>query len=255
MMVMTERRALLFARVTIFMQILTASVVHGFSPDITLISGVDYASGDYDQSAEFVIRSLPLTIKLDSKEWVARMQSSYLQIDSRPEGGQSNRAQGTGDTILFVAKKSWFKLKGIQFFQFGAGVKLPTASEEKQLGTGEKDWIVQLESFRQSGKWLPFGKLGYRWYGDSEDAPREDGAFGSIGLHYQLNARFSAGGLFDYRSANTVMVRGGKEFIPYLQYRLNNKWALGLYGVTGLSPASPNTGGGVQLIYRSARKR
>jgi len=232
-----------------------STIAFAVSPAVTLISGVDYASGDYDQPAQFVIRSAPLTIKLDGKEWVAKMQSSYLQIDSQLDDGQSVRAKGVGDTVLSVAKKSWFRLQGIQYVQLGVSVKLPTASRDKRLGTGEKDWSLQLETHRQAGKWLPFGKVGYRWYGDSDDVPRDDGLFGSIGLHYQYDPRFSIGGLIDYRSANTVSVRGGKEFIPYLQYQLNRRWAVGVYGVTGLSPSSPNQGGGMQLIYRSIRKR
>ena len=222
---------------------------------VSIITGYDYASGDYDQPADFVVRSSPLVIKIDDKEWVAKMQSSYLRIDSIQNGAVKNLEHGQGDTIVSLAKKSWFRMRGIQYFNIGVNLKLPTASEQKGLGTGETDWMVQIDSFRPLGKWMPFGSLGYRWFGDSADSPREDGFFGSVGLHYQYSADLSFGGLLDYRSASTLRVREGKEFIPYAQYRVTNNWTFGLYGVVGISAASPDTGAGLQVVYHSVLRQ
>jgi len=181
---------------------------------VTLIGGYDYATGSYGQPADTTIRSTPVTIKLDSLEWVAKFQTSYIRIRQTPKppptGGTPSefrrfQSEGIGDTTISLAKKSWFRWGGINFFNTGVKVKLATASREKQLGTGEEDWMIELDGYRSSGKWLPFATIGYRWYGDTEETPREDLAACST-----IEART----VCDSRTARSLFLTCNTELIP-----------------------------------------
>ncbi len=218
--------------------------------EVTLTTGFDRSSGDFGQAAETTIESLPLTVRVDTREWVFKMQSSQLRIEQITEDGLTSKESGQGDTLLSVAKKSWFRWRGINYIDVGIRTKVPTADQDKRLGTGEADWMLQFDGYRQMGKWMPCGSVGYRWYGDSVEEPRDNGVYGSVGLNYNYSPRVSAGMLLDFRSANTSRIEDGEEMIPYMVFALNSRWSISVYGVFGLSKGSADNGSGLQLVYR-----
>ncbi len=219
-------------------------------PRFTLIVGYDYAEGDYGQDADTTIKTVPVTIKAETRNWVGHVQFSTISVEQKFGGGLNVKDSGGGDTYVYVARKSRFNWHGHNYLDWGVKAKLPTASEKKRLGTGETDWMLQLDGFRSHGRWLPFATLGYRWRGDDADFDRKNGLYGLLGLHYQHDRILSAGTFFDYRSASTIRVADGRELIPYIGYKFNDHLSTSLYGVVGLSDGSQDWGVGVQCIIR-----
>ncbi len=219
-------------------------------PRFTLIVGYDYAEGDYGQDTDTTIKTAPVTVKVENRRWVGHVQVSTLSVEQKTGDGGNVKDSGAGDTYLYLARKSQFNWHGNNYLDWGTKVKIPTASENKRLGTGETDWMLQVDGFRSHGRWLPFATLGYRWRGDDADFNRENGCYGLLGLHYQHDQKWSGGAFLDYRSASTVRVSDGRELLPYVGYKFNRHLFTTLYGVVGLSDGSQDTGIGVQFTIR-----
>ncbi len=220
------------------------------TPRFTLIVGYDYAEGDYGGDADTTIKTVPLTVKAENRNWVGHVQFSTVSVEQKTGDGEYVKDSGGGDTFVYAARRSQFSWYGENYLDWGIKVKIPTASEEKQLGTGETDWMLQLDGFRSHGRWLPFATLGYRWRGDDAEFDRDNGLYGSLGLHYQHDQNTGGGAILDYRSASTVRIEDGRELIPYIGYKFNTHLSTTLYGVLGLSDGSQDTGIGVQFILR-----
>lgn len=244
------------------------TTVFAASVQLTLISGIDYSEGDYGGNEQIRIISYPLTIKYESHHWISKVQFAGIKLEEEiPASLQQNeetaadidprtskRHTGLGDTRISVARKTTFRFLGDNFVDIGVKAKLPSASESKRLGTGETDWTLQLDGFRAYGNWTPFVTLGYRWRGDSKDQDREDGLITTLGSHHRWNDTWSGGMFLDF-SDNSIVDRDATlEWIPYIVYRLNARWQASLYIATGLSETSLDKGGGIQLIYRTAKK-
>lgn len=86
----------------------------------------------------------------------------------------SQRTRGFGD--LRVAASYRLAGGGSRLFRVdaGASVKLPTADEEKGLGTGETDWRVGLSAEYRFWSLTTFGGVGYNSLGDPAGIRYED---------------------------------------------------------------------------------
>jgi len=215
-----------------------------------VIVGYDLAEGDYGTGVESRTETVPLTLKLDASRWKAKLQVSQVTIERQPPDGEGDPSTqtGQGDTIIHLARKSAFRSRGYNYVDWGIKAKIPTASEEKGLGSGETDWMFQVDAFRKHGPWLPFATLGYRWRGDSPEVDREDGLYGSVGMHYQSPGNWQGGFLIDWRSASSVRLDDGSEGIPYLGFRFSSRISMLIYGLVGLNEGSADRGGGLQLV-------
>lgn len=135
------------------------------------------------------------------------------------------------------------------YFDFIGKVKIPTASEAKGLGTGETDFTVQLDLTQAIGDWSLFGTVGYKFYGESVDFVLDDALFLSAGFGYRFSRTVSAGVFYDWREAATFTSENGSEILGYVNFKLNDKWSLQLYGGTGFTDGSPDANAGLQLSY------
>jgi len=167
--------------------------------------------------------------------------------------GQCNKItteEGLGDTILEagLALDAFWEMP-VALDLIGK-VKLATADEDKQLGTGEQDYALQLDIAWQHGKVVPYASLGYRVMGDSAEYQFENSWFGIAGFNYKVNPGFSWGAEFDARESLSSASEGVRELVTYVNWKTGSNWSLNSYAVFGFSDGSPDAGVGVQLIYR-----
>ena len=128
-------------------------------------------------------------------------------------------------------------------------MKFATADAQKELGTGENDYTLQLDLADNYGKFTPFATLGYRIMGDPPDLDLNDVWFSSLGFDYRLSPSLYVGGVFDYRQAISAGAEPMWELMAYLSWEMDGSWELNGYGVAGFSDASPDTAIGLQLTY------
>jgi len=77
-------------------------------------------------------------------------------------------ASGVGDAFVNFSYKLLEENEGMPGVNLHAGVKLPTADEEKGLGTGEFDYQMGVGLGKGIGRWFLYGGLDYNILGDPE---------------------------------------------------------------------------------------
>ncbi len=150
------------------------------TPDsISVTTGVDFSSGGYgtDQTTDILV--VPFSVRYTTGDWRFNATVPYLQIDgaSSVVGGGGgpiiidpnappSRRNGLGDVFLSAGYTAIHEdVAGVNL-DLGASVKVPTASQEDGLGTGEVDYSVSAEVSKTFGDLIPFVSVGYRVPGE-----------------------------------------------------------------------------------------
>lgn len=241
----------------------------------TLTLGGYYSRGDYGASADTYVTYLPLSWEHRRSPWRFRVTVPWLRISGpgnvlvntggvgrpgqpdRPDGPAPRRVRdaGMGDVLL---QGTW-ELSPLTprgpFVDIGVEVKLPTADEERGLGTGATDAGLQLDLYQQLGATTGFATLGYRWRGDSVWFPGlRDTVWASLGFSRPLQweplaGDWSWGMIFDYREAASVLSTETQELLPYVNWSPDGRWTLMAYLSAGLTRDSADEAVGVQLSW------
>jgi hypothetical protein len=230
--------------------------------DVTLLAGVNYASGNVNgQGYETV--SLITGISARSGRFSLAASVPYV-VTTAPEelivsnGGvlgtpllsqpstQSREVtrEGIGDLIL----QGGYSFPIGSFDAFVAGnVKVPTASREKALGTGELDYGVSGQVSRRIGRTVPFASASYTVIGEPEGFDVRNTVAGSVGSHFFLSDTSSVTGSYSYEQSATANVEDHQSIGIGLDTSLSTRVRLGLDGRAGLSSDAPDARLGLRI--------
>ena len=223
--------------------------------------GMDYTSGSYGADEKTEILYMPLSFQMENGPWVARAVVPWLSvsgpaiiIDGAEAGSAVARttdgASGMGD-LSFSLRYSFEQLyERNLFIDVTARAKIPTASINKGLGTGEADVAFQLDVAQAIGPFIPFATVGRKWVGVPDGFKLRNTFFGSLGLQYSWSDRVATGLSYDYRQSSFKNSSDPQEGLAYLNIRFSDHWSVNLYSVIGLSENSPDVGGGTAFVYR-----
>jgi hypothetical protein len=240
-----------------------AAGVAGAADDarLTATVGAEYSKGDYGEEIDTRIFSLSFAAKYEVGRWTLRASVPWLSIDGPsnvvvaeggvvlPGSGERRTDSGMGDVVLGAAYLMMARSDAPFMLEVGAKAKLATADEEKNLGTGENDYSLQVEAFKAIGAFTPFATLGYRYYGDPPDIDFRNVLYGSLGSTYRLSAQTSFGAAYDFRER---IVEGGarlSEVSAFLSHRVRSDLRFQLYAVFGFADASPDAGAGLTVSH------
>jgi hypothetical protein len=186
----------------------------------------EYETGDFSTPGDDVdIISIPVALTYFSEKWSYSVEIPYIslsgntsfipgsngQIISPGKGSQPNIAastktitrSGLGDIRLSISRAFFAQNSNGPFQEVTATVKLATADDNENLGTGENDYSLKWSISTTVGRWLPGFKLGYQMKGDNADTDFDNTYFLSLGTGYQV-ARYTSVGLgYDYQQAAT----------------------------------------------------
>jgi len=157
--------------------------------------------------------------------------------------------QGLGDVIIRASYALDTLMDTSSLVDVTAKVKLATADEERELGTGKNDYSLQLDVARTIGKFTPYGSLGYKFMGNPDEYDLDNIWFASAGFDYRLNPAVTLGTAIDLREATSSSTEGMKEWMAYLNWKPAKSWSINGYGVAGFSDGSPDTAVGIQVTY------
>lgn len=225
-------------------------------------TGLHYSRGDYGFTDDTEVVIGLLTATVDTARWrlqalvpVVNISGPATVVGGAGQGGSAPgrpttaSETGLGDVTAGAAYK-FGPVFGDTSLDLGAQVKLPTADEDKGLGTGKADTYVQADLRRTVGSYTPFTTVGYRFLGHSARYPLRDGFYASIGFVNTLTVSTSVGGSFTWRQR---LVRGGDhsaEVLGFFLRSLGDRWRVQGYALAGFTDASPDFGAGLSLGCR-----
>jgi len=236
----------------------------GEAPRTSVAVGAEYSTGKFGGTETTDTLYIPVVVRYETGPWVLKATVPWLRITGPANviGGGADRVvlpgastgrrteSGLGDIVLSGFYNVLDERKGGLGLDVGAKVKLPTADDQKGLGTGELDYAAQMDFFKPFDATTLFGSIGYRVYGDPAGTTLKDVFYTSIGASYRMSSQQSVGVAYDYRPA--IVNGGGKvsEATLFWSNRLSPQWKLQVYGVVGFADASPDAGIGALLERR-----
>ena len=226
--------------------------------------GVEYTTGKYGAAESTDQLYIPFVFKHETGPWIFKATVPYLHVSGPgnvigvgPDrivvpGLESTRRteSGLGDIVVSAFYNILDERKGGLGVDLGVKVKLPTADEQKGLGTGKTDYAFQADFFKPFGATTLFGTVGYRIYGDPAAGELDDVPYGAIGLSQRLSGESSIGVAYDFRPKITPNGSEISELTGFWSKRMTPEWKVQFYGIVGFSDASPDAGAGLMLERR-----
>lgn len=240
------------------------AVAQSSDPSLSVTTGVDYSSGDYGTGIDTEIIVVPFTARYKTGDLRFSAALPWLRIDGAssivgggdggpvvidPNAPRTTRS-GLGDVTLGV---NWALPEERLGFglDFGARVKLPTASESKGLGTGKADASLSAELSKSFGNVTPFVSAGYRFVGKPEGLDLNDAWFGSAGASVVAGRRSVLLASYDYRQARSPLIKDSQELFGAFSTPLSSSLNFTLYGSKGLSDGAADYGVGAMITLKA----
>jgi hypothetical protein len=231
---------------------------------VSVTTGLDYSSGRYGTANTTEIWYLPVIGKLETGNWQFKLVVPYLRMRA-PSGGvivgyDSNGTpirSGVGEPVTVsgqgdvVASASYALVSSPRFMlDVTTKLKVGTASRDKGLGTGKNDVALVLDAYFPIDKLTPFISVGYKKPGDPPGQDIHNTRQAEMGLAYKFSPSWSAGVMYDWRSASSSAGSHQRDLSAYAVYKLASDWKMQAYVSQGLSEASADYGGGM-MVTRS----
>ncbi len=241
---------------------------------LSFSSGVDYSSGDYGDTTDTEVVSVPLSARLATDNWSFRVSIPYLSItgpadvadtvDGGGDGGDGTGADGTiartgtergfGDTTI-SATRSFRRLGGRDsnaYFDLTGRLRVSTGDESKGLGVGTTDYILNGELGTSGDAGGGYFSAGYRSLGDRKGVNRQDGWQAGVGGWLRAGDKTRVGAFYSWRDASIEGNQDPSELGAYVTYRMSDALRVSVNAGAGLSEASPDYSAGVRFTWRSA---
>ncbi len=227
--------------------------------DATRLSlSVYEASGHYGSPVRTTIRSVGLGLRHRTGHWTLRATIPWLNIrgaanvlpDGATTAGSTTRRsrKGLGDVNLSVARRLFYNQEQRAGLSARFAVKLPTASRNQGLGTGEPDFTMELAPHGYLGSHTWFAALGYRKYGDTPTTDYRDGWLLRLGLSHPLGDHQAVGLSLRYRQGNRAGRDDQRSLMLFHDLRLERGWRTQTYLIRGFSDATAEWAAGLSLI-------
>lgn len=239
------------------------AVAQTSDPSLSVTTGIDYSSGDYGTGVDTEIIVVPITARYKTGDLRLSAAVPWLRIDGAssivgggdggpvvidPNAPRTTRS-GLGDLTLGV---NWALPEERLGFglDFGARVKLPTASESKGLGTGKADASLSAELSKSFGNVTPFVSAGYRFVGKPEGLDLNNAWFGSAGASVVAGKSVFLAS-YDYREARSALTEDSQEVFGAVSTPLSSSLNFTLYGSKGLSDGAADYGVGAMITFKA----
>ena len=212
-------------------------------------------TGDYGEPTQTDLIYLPFVAKRYFSQGDLTLTLPFIDIST-----DGNAAVSTGDIITLtdsdkqdgsglgdvLLKGRYYAVEQRDhwpFIDFVAKLKLPTADENKNLGTGETDLSLVSEfSRRINAEWFALAELGFSWIGDPPGADFNNWWIYSIGAGHAYSSNVTLEGFLDGR---TALVDGNDDPLSALfsmEYKINPDLRIDSLAEIGLNDGAPDVG-------------
>jgi hypothetical protein len=231
-----------------------------FADGVTVKTGYDYSSGKYGTSTTTEIASVPLIASYEKDDWSFKAVMPYVRISGASNvilglgaisgaTGSVRTTSGWGDVSLSATRALWFDANAKMGLDVTGKVKLGTADSMKGLGTGENDYWVLADAYKQNGPITYLGGVGYGVLGDSPQLKLKNVVSANIGAAYKVNETASVGALFDARTKSSDTGSAQRELTAFYMLKLAGGYKLQAYALKGFADGSPDWGAGANVGY------
>lgn len=249
----------------------------------SLSTGIEMSSGKYGGTTSTDILYVPLTAKYVVADYSLRITVPYISIQSSdssvlPGIGRmgSNMATSTGmsgsgmggmggtggSTVTSTSSTATtqsglgdiFASLGYGIYsgeQLGltllTGVKFGTADYNKRLGTGQNDYLAEVDSVYTLNDTAILASAGYKIVGQPADYVLKNVAYGSIGFNQSAGERSRAGLTWDVAQSSSSLstARSSLSAVWFEAFGQAANWSITL--TKGFSSSVPDWGGGFVL--------
>jgi len=225
--------------------------------------GAEYTTGDYGTTGETDIWYVPVTILYDRDITAFSVTVPYVMvkgpgnvvpgtmgmhiIQSPAVTTASRTESGLGDVVLTGSYRLVPETERSARMDLTGLIKLGTADENDNLGTGETDYAVQLDLERTFGRNKLFGSAGYKFLGDPPGVNLKNVLYGSFGGSRRVNETLRGGLDLFAQEATSSGSSKRLELTAFLSRETVNKPGLTGYVLIGLADGSPDWGVGVSV--------
>ena len=229
--------------------------------ELTMMVGMDYSTGEYGSANETRTWVIPFIAKYERGPMTWKASIPWIRTtgpgdvigvgpDRIPAEGSENETRtesGIGDLVLsagYAAVQNRYLLLDVI-----AKIKVPTADEDRALGTGKTDVSLQLDAATLVNGLTVFGTVGKKKYGDPDGRDYRDPYYGSIGVGKRVIPTTFVGASYDWRDNVTRTGDEIRELMLFASHRLAERMKLQAYLIRGFSDNSPDIGGGLILSH------
>ena len=223
-----------------------------------------YSEGDYGEPVDTEIFYFPVSYGANYGKFGLQLVVPYLQVTGAGNvlvnvggiyravaGTQREKSHGIGDSILSMTYQMDPVTDAALFIDLRLDIKLPSADENKGLGTGETDYSAQVDLSKHVGNSVLFATLGYSFRGKSNIYQGlRDSAFAQFGIAKPLSQRLNIGMFYDFREQASVFSPEIHELVPYFSWQLSPKWTFTGMTTKGFTDGSAGLSALGQLSYR-----
>ena len=233
-------------------------------PQQRLNFGGYFAEGRFNGHSDTTIRYLPVGYQWQGERWGFELLASGLsvtgvgnvlvnigEVTRAVAGSEVTTEAGPGDSIASVSYALDPLADWMPFVDLRLQSKIPTADEQRSLGTGEFDYSLQVDLSQAIGAFTWFAGLGHNFRGRSELFPGlRDNRFVQLGIARQLAGGASVGIFYDYREAPADFARETHEIYPYASFPLSQGWSFTALIGRGFTEGSADYALQGQLSYQ-----
>lgn len=196
-----------------------------------------YITGDYGEAETTDIYYTALGVKRYFDKGDVTVTVPYVDISNgatfvggvvEPVGPIGGGGSGLGDIIL---KGRYYAVEQdgpLPYIDLVGSLKIPTADEDKGLGTGEVDFTCMAEFARRldTEGWIVLAEVGYTFVGEPPGVDADNRWLYSAGLAYEVDPKMTLSGYLDGRTAIfegnddplSILLIGEYKFRPDLRF-------------------------------------
>lgn len=232
----------------------------------TFTTGAEYTSGDYDTGIDTSTWYIPFTVGYGAETYAWSVTVPFVRIDGSTQvTGVSSTAMrrpgamhtqtfttisneervdsGLGDITLSASFQLQKETPAKPWLGVTGKIKLGTADEDKNLGTGETDYAVQLEAAKG-----PFdGFIGYNILGDTPAIDYDNTLYGAGAVTFPLQQQWGVRTELYLEQSPLSGVDPARELTVSFGKPLPGDRKFSLYVIKGLSDSSPDWGMGALI--------
>lgn len=232
----------------------------------TFRMGAGYDQGDFGSTEVSKAYYAPFSLRYTGKRFDLGVSSAYVRIDTAggvrlidgvPTQTDSSSGplleSGIGDTtvrsrfFLVVDEGRGTAKPSVTPF---VKVKIPTAQEQRGLGTGKADYGVGVEVDKEVGPIFLFGDVAYTVVGKIPSLDFRNRTAASLGLGRQVSEKLTVSSMLDWRRAIIAGNTNPAELVGVLSYRVNRSVTLSPNAFAGLTRGSSDFGVGMQMSFK-----
>lgn len=236
--------------------------------------GLEYSTGDYGSVSDTHLWSVPFSAQFAMQGLTVRASLPWLRLtgpgDVIPGLGQVGSVKGrrkglpgTPSTSTRSSESGLGDLTGSVTYELPVGgkdemsfdvtgrIKVPTADEDKGLGSGEFDYAIEAGVAQAMGPQLRLrAMLGYAVLGDNAATALDNVFYGSVGALFRFDERTSADLTLALGQATSSFAGRRADLTAAIHYDLGGGLRLKGYALKGFADGSPDYGAGVMLEVR-----